>query len=132
MPDQQLTFPMVYPERFEAFLEFHRLNPWVWAWFKYLAGVKLRAGKKCSARSIGEFIRWQVDLPIVKPERENLPHLPDDPKINDHHWPYYSRLLMATDKRFEGFFETRDAKFDIDVRTLVKEAVNHELDESHE
>ncbi len=51
---------------------------------------------------IGERIRWYTAVETTD----------DDFKINDHHWPYYARILMLSYPEFGGFFEIRDARFD--------------------
>ncbi|MBD3674375.1 MAG: hypothetical protein HUJ26_12695 [Planctomycetaceae bacterium] len=101
-----------FPERFAQWLAFHRDNPQVWAWFKFYAGELQKHQQIGSARLIGERIRWETAVRVTREA--------DLPKLNDHHWPYYARLLMATDERFAGFFHTRDAKFDVDIETLVR------------
>ena len=92
------------PPRFASFVEFHRDNPTVWTMFQRFAQEALSAGRKIGARAIGERIRWEV---TIKTTGEEF-------KVNDHFWPYYARLLMLTDDRFDGFFTVKDKRFDAD------------------
>lgn len=80
------------------FREFHDSNPQVFALFTELAEKALKKGKRVGARSIGERMRWHYDIEVLGVDR---------PKLNDHHWPRYARLLVQIDRRFEGFFEFR-------------------------
>lgn len=68
-------------------------------------------GQRVGARMIGERIRWyeRVETRTVSP------------KLNDHYWPYYARLLMAKYTEFDGFFETRGERFDTDSNTILQE-----------
>ena len=89
----------------EDFLEFHEANPEVYALFKRFASEALTKGAerlRYSVRTIGERVRWHTDVETVGSSF----------KINDHYLPYYSRLLMFEDKRFENFFERRTAVAD--------------------
>ena len=104
----------VDPEsRFGKWLAFHRANPEVWRLFRRFAGEALSAGReRFGARMIGERIRWFTSIETAGCEY----------KVNDHFWPYYARLLMLTDERFAEVFERRDAHFDTDDETLLREA----------
>jgi hypothetical protein len=97
-------------QRFEAWKAFHQDNPQVFSLFHRFALEALQAGEKVGARMIGERIRWKTQIETTT----------ESPKINDHHWPYYSRLLMDIDKRFEGFFVVKDQRFDADVSEIVR------------
>ncbi len=91
-------------DRLAEWREFHRANRGVFTLFERFAREALAAGKDSySARAIGERIRWEVEI-VIKST--------DGFKINDHHWPYYARLLMLLNPvEFKEFFETRDAHF---------------------
>ena len=79
--------------------------------FAQFAEQALRAGReRFSAHAIGERIRWYTAI-----ETTDM-----DYKINDHHWPYYARLLMEIDSRFEGFFEVRDSRFDSTAEEIAR------------
>jgi len=64
------------------------------------------------ARMIGERIRWYTTV-----ETDSA----DDYKVNDHHWPYYARLLMLKYPEFDGFFQRRDSNFDVEDEQLLSE-----------
>lgn len=80
------------------FREFHAANPQVFALFTRLAVEALEAGQRVGARNIGERMRWHYRVEVKGGHK---------PKLNDHHWPRYARLLAQIDRRFEGFFEFR-------------------------
>lgn len=103
-----------FPPRFAAFRQFHRDNPEVYRLFRKFARQALDAGMpSCGARLIGERIRWHVRIETQSD---------DGFKVNDHHWPYYSRLLMLEEPRaFDGFFERRDGQFDVTDEVLLDE-----------
>lgn len=97
--------------RLGAFLAFHRDNPKVWKLFKRFSEQALQAGReRYGAHCIGERIRWHTSVETKDP----------DFKLNDHHLPYYARLLAGTDERFAGFFEFRDGHFDSSVDEIVR------------
>lgn len=96
--------------RFDAFIAFHRANPFVFEQFARFAKQAKETGmERCGARLLGERIRWYLQVETRT----------DDYKINNNHWPYYARLLMLTRPEFDGFFERRDANFDVDDATLL-------------
>ena len=96
--------------RFEAWKEFHRDNPHVFTLFHKFALEAFLNDKKVGARAIGEQIRWQTEVKTTTA----------GPKLNDHLWPFYSRLLMAIDDRFKGYFEVRNSRFDATVSEIVQ------------
>jgi exodeoxyribonuclease V alpha subunit len=90
-------------KRFERFCEFHTDNPHVFDLFVKFSRDAQHAGRtKLGARMVGERIRWFTTIETVS----------DDYKINDHFWPYYSRMLMLSYSEFAGFFERRNSRFD--------------------
>ena len=98
-------------QRFEAWKEYHRDNPRVWRIFQHFAEQALTSGRdRMGARMIGERIRWYTTIESSDAEF----------KINDHHWPYYARLLAGTDERFDGFFVFKDKRFDATVGEIVE------------
>jgi len=101
-------------ERYDRFKAFHKANPQVYVLFVRFAEMARTKGRRprFGARMIGERIRWYTAVETTST---------DDYKINDHFWPYYARLLMLTRPEFDGFFERRDARFDIDDATLLME-----------
>lgn len=96
---------MIAQSRLSAWRDFHRDNRNVFERFVHFARQARKAGlKKCGARRIGEIIRWDVEV---------VTRSADEFKVNDHHWPYYARLLMLLyPGEFSDFFETRDAHFE--------------------
>lgn len=101
------------PETLARWVEFHHDNPGVWSLFKHFS-VKAKeeyGAAKCSARLIAEQIRWQA---LIETKSE------DGYKLNNIYIPYYSRLLMLTDLRFDGFFSRRDKSFDATDKQVVK------------
>lgn len=107
----------LYPEtqsRFEAWLTFHRDNPAVWEQFQRFARLVRNTGKqKFGARAIWERMRWYFAFEVQG----------GDYQLNDHHVPYYARLLMLRfPAEFAGFFEIRSSRFDIDQTNLLRGA----------
>lgn len=87
----------------ERFLKFHQQNPHVYQLFKRFATEALEAGRtRYSARTLIERIRWHE---TVETQGEF--------KVNDHVFPYYVRMLVAEDPRFDGFFQMRLADADL-------------------
>lgn len=106
--------PIDPESRFGRWLAFHRANPGVWRLFKRFAMEALNSGRNhFGGRLIGERIRWYTRIETTG----------EDYKVNDHYWPYYTRLLMLTDNRFEHIFERRDKNFDTDDETLLREGL---------
>ena len=108
----------LYPEtqsRFEKWLEFHRDNPAVWEQFQRFARLVRATGKqRFGARALWERMRWYFAFEVQSGT---------DYQLNDHHVPYYARLLMLRfPQEFAGFFETRSARFDIDETNLLRGA----------
>lgn len=114
----QLSLPGLEPrERFERFKQFHRDNPQVFRLFRQFAEEALHARQKVGARAIWERMRWYACIETTS----------TDYRLNDHYTPYFARLLMLTDDRFAGFFETRDGRFDVDDQTILQEVAHHTL-----
>lgn len=98
--------------RFQHWLDFHRDNPHVYELFERFAVEAFSKGKKVGARNIWEKIRWELAIETNS----------EDWKLNDHFVPYESRLAMLRNPQLAGFFERRDARFDTDDETLLREA----------
>ncbi len=96
--------------RFESWQEFHAANPRVWDLFRKLAIEAHTVCATVGARMIGGRIRWS----------ETVETTDADYKINDHHWPYYARLLAGTDRRFEKYFTFKDERFDTTIGAIVE------------
>ena len=79
----------------EHFIQFHKRYPSVFVLYKKLALDAKNAGfSKYSSRAIFNQIRWHYTIDLRDCEF----------KLSDHYSPYYSRMLMATDSRFDKFF----------------------------
>ena len=101
--------------RYEKFRVFHQENPGVFELFtKFARQAKYKGGRTYyGAHMIGERIRWYTSIETTSD---------DEFKVNDHHWPYYARLLMGVyPDEFTNFFRRRDTRFDIDDITLLEE-----------
>lgn len=110
-------------DRFEQWINYHRDNPQVYLLFRDLTRKEFRAGKKFGARCFWEVIRWQLQPPQIDQGADEF-------KMNDHHAPYYARLVMLRHPELEGYFERRDKRFDVDDATLLGEAnqIDHARD----
>jgi hypothetical protein len=89
-----------------TFREFHEANPQIFALFKRFAQDAKARRPRFSARTILHRIRWYTAVET------------DDPagfKINNNWSPFYARLLILEDSSFDGFFELRRSKADIEV-----------------
>lgn len=97
--------------RFDAWRVFHRDNPEIFRLFlRFARDAKAAGRERFGARVIGERIRWYVQ--VETQSRDGF-------KINDHFWPYYSRLAMLTEPELAGVFETRDARFDATDKEIL-------------
>jgi hypothetical protein len=96
-------------KRYEKWCLFHRENRHVFELFRRFATEALESGRKVGARMITERLRWHSAIETNA----------KDFKINDHHSPYYARLLTGLDPRFEGFFTFKDSKFDSSIEEVV-------------
>jgi hypothetical protein len=92
-------FEDIVPHILERFWDFHSANPNIFILFLRFAREVQAAGySKYSIRAIHERIRWHLNI-------ENRDGLF---KMNDHHMPCYSRLLIILHpEEFENFFELR-------------------------
>ena len=81
-----------------AFLDYHHANPAVFGMFRTIALRLYNRGiRHYGARCIMEVVRYET---AIRAEGEVL-------KINNNWTPYYARMLMMQDKRFESFFSFR-------------------------
>lgn len=93
-----LLFPL-RPSLRDAFRSFHRDQPEVYRRLVDLARRAAAKGKRVGVRALWEKLRW--DTEVGDPDRR------DGFKLNDHHAPYYSRLMMRDEPDLAGFFEIR-------------------------
>ena len=82
----------------QAFVEFHRENPRIYAAFERMALQAIAKGKtKLSAKMIVNVIRWNEYI-----ETNGEPY-----RINDAFHAYYARLFMLLHPEHMGIFELR-------------------------
>ena len=100
-------------KRYNQWSAFFIVNPRIWDLFvKYAREARQTNRDRFSARVIAERIRWYCTVETVSK---------DGFKLNDHHTPYYARLLMlAFPAEFKGFFKTKWSKFDATEAELVE------------
>lgn len=107
--------------RFLAWAAFHRANPHILALFVRFAreAIAARPGR-VGARMIGERIRWATRVEVERTDREV--------RLNDHLWPYYSRLSMSLFPELRGAFERRDERFDATDAEILAAHKSHAVD----
>jgi hypothetical protein len=94
-----LQLSLFNPTREEAFWQFHREHPEVYAELKRQALALRRAGRThWSIRNLWEVMRQTFAL-----------QSDEEYKLNNNHAPFYSRLLMEREPELAGFFEVRGA-----------------------
>ena len=100
--------------RFEKFLKFYRENPQVYELFYEMASRAIRSShNRIGGRLIWERLRWELVVEVKATET---------PKLNDHHVPYYTRLIMGRHPAtFSSKFVTKDKNFDTTTSELVKQ-----------
>jgi hypothetical protein len=93
--------------------EFHRDNKGVFDLFKMFGEEALGTGRnRFGGRMLGERVRWYTQIQTTDP----------DYKICNNHFPYYTRLLIGLDRRFEGVFTMKDIGWTVeDVVAAHKE-----------
>lgn len=80
--------------RLEAFLKFYEEQPQVYRKFRELALQLVEAGAtRIGGRSIWERLRWDYLIEVQTGE---------SPELNDHHVPYFTRLLMEREPDLFG------------------------------
>lgn len=87
--------------RAEAFRRFHEANPQVFEALKRLAlhARARRPGARIGIRLLWERLRWEL---LIEVEATG-----PGPRLNDHHPPFYARLLNR-EPGLEGVFEIRE------------------------
>lgn len=85
---------------FDEWREFHAANPAIYVELRRMA-LDLRGvgRKRYGMHGLFEVLRWH---------RAQLQTTDDEFKINDHHAPFYARLLMMREPRLVGFFALKD------------------------
>lgn len=97
----QMTFATRVKTRadqiFDRFVIFHKANPVVWILFKQYANEMREVRDHYSGRAVWERVRWDVDFATTG----------ESVKMNDHYFPYYTRMYLATHQEAKGFFQIR-------------------------
>jgi hypothetical protein len=89
--------------RFQEWREYFINNPEVWDLFvKYSFEAAESRRQRFGVRAISERIRWFCTVETTSN---------DNFKLNDHHTPYYARLLMWVYPELDGLFSIKDARF---------------------
>ena len=94
------------------FLEFHKENPWVYERLRQMClDLRWRGFNHYSTRTLIAVLRFEWDMKTggsdVSIDGGNR-----RVKLNDHHSPYYARLLIENEPSFAHFFELRHAEGD--------------------
>jgi hypothetical protein len=99
---QQLSLFDDNPLR-DAFDLFHAQHPEVYVWLREKAlGLRHRGREHYGLRALWEVLRFHTAMGDFHA----------DYRLNDHHPPFYARLLMRDVPELRGFFETRAAAAD--------------------
>lgn len=85
----------------EHWRRFHEANPQVYEALLRLArhAKSRRPGAHVGIRLLWERLRWEIFVELAPTAGE--------PRLNDHHCPFYARLLMDREPDLRGLFETR-------------------------
>lgn len=103
MAQEWLFDPRIESE-FEAY---HAANPHVYEKIREFALAAKAAGRsRFGINMLHERVRWYTKVEA----------LGDQWKLNNNYRPYYSRLLMKQEPDLAGFFETRTAKADAELK----------------
>lgn len=109
----------------KEFLQFHRENPHVYKRIVELCEELWDRGwRKYSMRTIISVLRFQFDLETGGEEVTVAGGETRRVKLNDHHSPYYARMLVTEKRKFRDFFEFRRAEGedgDGEIRAVVAE-----------
>lgn len=82
------------------FLQFHKLNPWVYKTLCTLARRMLAKGhQKIGVKMIWEVLRWH--------HYERTTDLQTDYHLDNRYTSRYARLIMSQEPDLKGVFETR-------------------------
>ena len=82
----------------EAFRDFHKKNPQVYAWFqKYFFHLQRKGRKKIGAKMLIERIRFEVFMKTTG----------EDFKINNNFTSRYVRLFIREYPQYKSYFELR-------------------------
>lgn len=91
-------FQEVKPHIFKKFVDYHDLNPEVYALFKkYALELRESGVNRYGVKAIFERVRWHFAVEVKG----------DKFKINNNYPSCYVRLLISEDPTFREFFSTR-------------------------
>lgn len=100
---------------FHQWKRFHLANPLIYAELLRMAQELQEAGRsRYGINSLFEVMRW---------ERARMQTTDDQFKINDHHAPFYARLLMEDVSSLEDFFRIKGNE----VYDMLMTLYQHEL-----
>ena len=85
----------------ERFMDFHKKNPHVYRNLVLLALDDMARGRRRGIAALFEDIRYAF---------EGTEHDPSEYKLNNDYASKYSRLIMRSEPRLAGHFETRTLK----------------------
>ncbi len=85
-------------KRLGEWRKFHADHPEIYAELVRRAWLMISRGRRFGIRTLWESMRWDfyMNEPTPKPY-----------KMNDHHAPFYSRLIMEQESGLNAIFETR-------------------------
>lgn len=87
----------------ERFEQYHRINPHIYAQFRYYTLKAIQSGyKNFGSQMIIERIRWQTGV-VAKQS---------DFKINNDFAAFYSRMFMIEYPSYSTYFRTRQSQAD--------------------
>lgn len=100
-----------------AFLAFHQANPWVYVrMVAHCRALLARGYKQYSSRTLISVMRFEWDLQTTKQRVLFAGAMaPSAVKLNDHHSPYYARMIMASHPEFADFFSRREVTGEDDM-----------------
>lgn len=100
----------------KAFLEFHAANPWVYnRMVEHCRVLKQRGFTRYSSRTLISVMRFEWDIKTTGEEVRFKGDVDTTRvKLNDHHTPYYARMIMQKHPEFADFFSMRELEADDD------------------
>lgn len=113
----------------EEFLAFHRDNPWVYdRLLRRVEQIYATGRRKYSMRTLLSVARFDRDLettgedvPVAGGEERRV-------KLNDHHSPYYARLVAYKNPHLRDFFEYRRVAGEVQGEVILFSDVPGEPD----
>jgi hypothetical protein len=94
------------------FLAFHEANRWIYGRLNEICSQLLARGfRRYSTRTLISVLRFEADLKTTG-EQVQIEGESRAVKLNDHHSPYYARMLIEDRPELWDFFELRSAEGD--------------------